>query len=158
MSFKIKPLTPVIGGEVEGINLAEDVDDAAFKSLKDAFLEHQVLFFRDQDMSIVEHLAFGRRFGDLHVHPLGYTKGPREYPEILLIHADEKTTRTAGDKWHSDVSCEPEPPIVSILKLHKIPPTGGDTLFASMYAAYDALSAPMKQMLDGLTATHDRDP
>ena len=118
------------------------------------------LFFRDQDISIDAHKAFGRRFGDLHIHPAAndYNDGVKDHPEILVIHADEKTTRTAGDSWHSDVSCDAEPPMMSILRLHTLPPLGGDTLFASMYAAYDALSEPMKQLVGGLTATHDGGP
>ena len=155
----VTPLTPIIGAEVSGVDLAR-IDDDGFAALRKAFLDHSVLFFRDQDISIDAHKAFGRRFGDLHIHPAAndYNDGVKDHPEILVIHADEKTTRTAGDSWHSDVSCDAEPPMMSILRLHTLPPLGGDTLFASMYAAYDALSEPMKQLLGGLTATHDGGP
>lgn len=159
-SFDVHELTPTIGGEIVGLDLTKDLSDQDFSDLHDALLDRQVLFFRDQPMDIEQHKAFGRRFGELHIHPSArpYKKDGVEHPEILFIHADEKTKRTAGDSWHSDVSCDPEPPMASILKLHKIPPSGGDTLFASMYAAYDALSEPMKQFLGGLTATHDGGP
>jgi taurine dioxygenase len=88
----------------------------------------------------------------LHIHP--NTPGPEGHPEILPIHADANSKRIAGEYWHSDVSCDEEPPLGSILYLHTVPPVGGDTLFASQYAAYDALSPRMKTYLEGLTATH----
>src|SRR6266699_605618 len=114
--------------------------------------EHQVLFFRDQPLDVEGHKAFGRYFGDLHIHP--NTPGPEGHPEILPIHADANSKRIAGEYWHSDVSCDEKPPLGSILYLHTVPPVGGDTLFASQYAAYDALSPRMKAYLEGLTATH----
>ena len=116
-------------------------------------MAHQVLFFRDQKLTLDQHKAFGRLFGELHIHP--NTPGPEGHPEILPIHADANSKRIAGERWHSDVSCDPEPPMGSILNLKTVPPVGGDTIFASMYAAYDALSAPMQQFLSGLTAIHD---
>lgn len=159
MAIVVEPLTPMIGAVVSGINLA-DLSEPDFESLTTAFHEHLVLFFRDQDFTTEQHIAFGRRFGALHVHPADsdYSDTDGVPPEILRIHADQNTKRVAGDKWHSDVSCEPEPPAASILKLSVVPPHGGDTLFANMYAAYDALSERMKQFLDGLTATHDGGP
>ena len=159
MSLSIEPVTPAIGAEVSGVDLAR-LAVAEVDALKQAFFDHLVLFFRDQDLSTDEHLAFGRHFGELHIHPAArdYINHDRYPPEILVIHADAKTKRTAGDLWHSDVSCDPEPPAASVLKLETVPPSGGDTLFASMYAAYDALSEPMKRMLGELTATHDGGP
>ncbi len=158
--MNIEPLTPMIGAQISGINLA-DITDGEFQQIHQAFTDHLVLFFRDQDISVDQHIEFGRRFGPLHIHPANkdYTKDLPPLPdEILPIHADENTHRIAGDKWHSDVSCDPEPPAASILKLSIVPPNGGDTLFANMYEAYEALSTPMKKLLDGLTATHDGGP
>ena len=159
VAVQITPLTPVIGAEIAGLDLA-NLNPSEVADVKQAFTDHLVLFFRDQDLSVEEHMAFGRQFGPLHVHPSAsdYIAHDGLPPEILIIHADENTKRTAGDKWHSDVSCEREPPMASILKLETVPPSGGDTLFASMYAAYEALSEPIKQMLGGLTATHDGGP
>lgn len=159
MQVHVNPLTPMIGAEVLGVDLANP-SDADMEQIKAAFREHLVLFFRDQDISIDSHIAFGRRFGELHIHPASgdYQSNNGLPPEILRIHADENTYRVAGDKWHSDVSCDPEPPAASILKLHTVPKMGGDTLFANMYAAYDALSDRMKGLLDGMTATHDGGP
>lgn len=156
MSIQINPVTPLIGAEVNGINLAT-VSESDVDVIKQAFLDHLVLFFRDQDLSVQEHIAFGKQFGELHLHPAAgdYFNHNDVPPEILKIHADETTVRTAGDKWHSDVSCATEPPALSILKLEVLPENGGDTLFSNMYAAYDALSDPMKELLSKLTATHD---
>ena len=157
--MQVSPLTPLIGAEISGIDLA-NLNDAQFGDVHRAFLDHSVLFFRCQDLSIEEHMAFGRRFGELHLHPAAndYRTHGNLPPEILMIHADADTKRTAGDKWHSDVTCDPEPPMASILKLETVPEHGGDTLFANMYAAYEALSTPMKQLLEQLTATHDGGP
>ena len=124
-----------------------------FQELHDALLQHQVLFFRDQPLTLESQKELGLRFGALHTHPAA--KAPEGHPEVLPIHADASSTFIAGENWHSDVSCDPEPPMGSILHLHTVPPTGGDTLFASMYAAYEALSDRMKAYLDGLTATHE---
>ena len=158
--FRIVPLTPLIGAEVSGVDLARPSDED-MKKIKTALLDHLVLFFRGQDLSIAEQIAFGRKFGPLHVHPAGRDIMPHEEglpPEIFCIHADENTTRAAGDKWHTDISCDKEPPAVSILKLDVVPEFGGDTLFSNMYAAYEALSDPMKEMLGHLSATHDGGP
>ena len=149
-------MTPIIGAEVSGVDLSAPLDSSIQRQMDEALLRHQVLFFRDQDMTLDQHKAVGRQFGELHIHPSA--RGPEGHPEILLVHADENTKRTAGDKWHSDVSCDPEPPSISILHLHTLPATGGDTLFSSMYAAFDALSSEMQAYLDGLTAIHDGGP
>ncbi len=91
------------------------------------------------------------------IHPAS-PHAPAGHPEILTIHADENSKHVAGEEWHSDVSCDPEPPLGSILYLTEVPPEGGDTLFASMYAAYDKLSPPIKHLVEGLTAIHDGEP
>jgi len=114
--------------------------------------EFGVLFFRDQKFDPDSQKRFGRYFGELDIHP--NTPGPDGHPEILPIHADASSKIIAGEKWHSDVSCTQEPPLGSILHLHTLPPVGGDTLFASLGAAYDALSPRMKTYLEGLTAFH----
>ena len=118
MTIRVTPLTPQIGAEVTGVNLA-DLSEHDFASVHRAFLDHLVLFFRDQDLTTEQHMSFARRFGPLHVHPAAkdYRDHSQVPPEVLIIHADENTKRTAGDKWHSDVSCDAEPPLASILKL-----------------------------------------
>ena len=153
-TFSIRPLTPMIGAEVEGVDLSVPLTVSEFKRLNRALLDHLVLFFRDQNLSPEQHKAIGRRFGELHIHPapLGILEG---HPEVVIIKADENSKHIAGEEWHSDVSCDLEPPLGSILYLKEVPPVGGDTLFASMYAAFDALSEPMRTFLSGLTAIHD---
>ena len=153
----VEPLTPVIGAEVHDIDLAR-LDGGKFDEVQAALLDHQVLFFRDQELDLDQHKALGERFGPLHVHPSAPPGAPG-HPEVLKVHADGNTKRTAGDKWHSDVSCDGEPPMLSILHLHTLPVGGGgDTLFSSMYAAYEALSGAMQTYLGGLTAIHDGGP
>ena len=119
---------------------------------RQAFHEHSVIFFRDQPMTPEQHLTFARLWGPLHVHPAApYSHST---PELMTIHTDGHSHRNNGEKWHSDVSADVEPPMGSILHIHKTPSVGGDTCFASMYAAYDALSEPLKNLLDPLTALH----
>lgn len=147
-------LSPNCGAEVQGIDLSAALGDAQIAALQGALAEHCVLFFRDQKLTPDQQKAFGQRFGELHLHPAwpGLLEG---HPEIMVIHADQNSKRIAGEDWHSDVSCDPEPPLGSILYMLEVPPVGGDTLFANMYAAWDALSAPMRQMLSKMTALHD---
>ena len=155
--LSIRKLSPVIGAEVEGVDLSRLLDDETFREIHGALMENLVIFFRDQHLTHDQHKAFGRLFGNLAFHPTT-RDAPEGHPEILTIHADENSKHVAGEEWHSDVSCDANPPMGSILYLTEIPETGGDTLFASMYAAYDRLSDPMKLFLEGLTATHDGEP
>jgi alpha-ketoglutarate-dependent taurine dioxygenase len=154
MAIEIRKLTPHIGAEIHGIDLSRPLDDAGFAAVHGALMDHSVIFFRDQDITVDQQKEFGRRFGELHIHPAapGVLAG---HPEILVIHADEHSKRVAGEEWHSDVSCDPEPPMGSVLHITELPPVGGDTLFASMYAAYETLSPEMQRFLCGLTAVHD---
>ena len=156
--ISILPMNPVIGAQLQGIDLCGELTDETIDTIRDALNRYQVVFFRDQGMTSEQHLALGRRFGELHVHPVVRGKPRSEWTEIMPVHADAATARIAGDKWHTDVSCDEKPPAASILQLTTVPETGGDTLFSSMYAAYDALSEPMQRLLDGLTATHDGGP
>jgi alpha-ketoglutarate-dependent taurine dioxygenase len=154
-TIRVTPVTPRIGATVEGIALAEPLSNHQVDELHWALAEYQVLFFRNQPLDEESHKRLGRYFGDLHIHP--NMPGPEGHPEILPIHADANAKRVNGEFWHSDVSCDEEPPLGSILYLHTVPDLGGDTLFASQYAAYDALSPRLKAYLDGLTATHSGD-
>jgi taurine dioxygenase len=152
--MELKPLTPAIGAEVTGIDLAA-LDDLAVAEIKAAFLTHHVLVFRDQDLTREQHKTLGRHFGELHVHPSKRHLGAKGDPEIFTVKTDENTVRNNGGRWHVDVSCEPVPPLGSLLLLTDAPPHGGDTLFANMHLAYETLSPPIQQLLLGLTAYHD---
>lgn len=151
-TIEITPMTPRIGAEVSGIDLTKSLGNQQFQELHDALMEHSVLFFRNQDIDVEQHKNFGRLFGELHIHP--GSPPPPGHPEILIVHADKDSKHIAGENWHSDVTCDAEPPMGSILHLWEVPKSGGDTLFASMEAAYDDLSERMKVYLDGLNATH----
>ena len=156
--LEIIPITPLIGAEIKNIDLKNNLTEVNVKQIRSAFLNHSVLFFRDQKLSIDEQKVFGKYFGDLYIHPARDRNGIEGHPEILYINAGPDTSRVNGDDWHSDVSCDQEPPMGSILRIFEAPNNGGDTLFASMYAAYDALSEPMKRFLGPLTAVHDGGP
>jgi len=151
-TIAIRKLTPAIGAEVSGVDLAS-LSNRQASELHDALMAHQVLFFRDQQMSVDQHKAFGRLFGELLVHPAARAE-VEGHPEIRVVHADEKTKTATGEVWHSDMSCEPEPPMGSILYLHQSPPVGGDTAFANMYLAYEMLSEPIRRLVQGLSAFH----
>ena len=153
--LSIRPVTPVIGAEIHGVDLAH-LTDAEFAAIRDALMTHCVLFFHDQDISIESQKNFGARFGKLVVHP--NDPGVDGHPEVMPIHADRSSVRATGERWHSDVSCDTRPPMGSILRMHTVPEIGGDTLFANMYAAYGALSERMRALLDGLQAVHDGGP
>ncbi|HWA62786.1 MAG TPA: TauD/TfdA family dioxygenase [Caulobacteraceae bacterium] len=154
-TIHVRPITPVIGAEIEGVDLSTELSNRQFDEVHRALLEHHVLVFRDQHLSAEDHKRFGRRFGRLHVHPL---QAMREGDnERLLVRATANSKYVAGENWHADVTCDAEPPMGSMLYLDKTPQigSGGDTMFANMHLAYDMLSDAMKAFLDPLTAVHD---
>ena len=154
-TISLAPLTPHTGAVVEGVNLSTPHDSRQIKELKDAFLHWHVLVFRNQNITRDQHKAFGRVFGELHVHPAKKTLGMGGDPEIFDVKADEKTKFANGALWHADLTCEAIPPLGSALLMKEMPSVGGDTLFANMHAAFEALSDPVQDMLRQLNATHD---
>ncbi len=153
-ALDLKKVTPYCGAEVDGIDLSQPLDDGQVDWLNRALAEHCVLFFREQAMSPEQQKALGNNFGDLHIHP-AWPRLVEGHPEVMEIYADENSKRIAGEDWHSDVSCEAEPPMGTILQMLETPPVGGDTLWASMYAAFEGLSSKMQGFLEGMTAVHD---
>jgi len=152
-TIQVEKLTPILGAEISGVQLGGSIPNHQMEEIHRALAENSVIFFRNQELTPEQHLAFGRNFGKLHLHPAApHAPG---HPELMIIHADANSKRANGEGWHSDVSCDEEPPMGSILYIKQTPPHGGDTLFASMYAAYEALSDRMKAYLEGLTAIHD---
>ncbi|MEK9871170.1 MAG: TauD/TfdA family dioxygenase, partial [Gammaproteobacteria bacterium] len=120
-----------------------------------AFLDWMVLVFPGQSLSRDQHKAFGERFGKLHTHPMNHSRGDGD-PAILKVATNADSAYTAGDGWHTDVTCDEYPPMGSMLYIKEVPPDrGGDTLYADMYLAYELLSEPMQQLCEGLTAVHD---
>lgn len=153
-TFEVNSLTPHIGAEVRGVDLAQPLSNEQAQDVSDAWRDWKVLVFRDQHLDREQHKAFGRRFGSLHVHPMQHTYGGD--PEILTVKTTADSPYTAGDGWHTDVTCDEIPPLGSMLYVTETPSSGGgDTLFADMYLAYELLSEPMRGFLDGLTAVHD---
>jgi taurine dioxygenase len=154
-TIEARKLTPTIGAEIGDVDLAQALGNRQFREIQAAPMENGVIFFRDRNLTVDQHKAFGARFGKLHVHP-NAPKLIDGHPEILVIQADENTRRAPGEEWHCDVSCDPEPPMGSILYMHEPAANGaGDTMFANMCAAHDALSDPIKRLLEGMTAIHD---
>lgn len=150
--FTVMQLTPAIGAELLDIDLAKPLDEAALAAIRAALLEWKVVFFRDQDITTEQHLAFARRFGDLEVHPFAPHK--KDYPEVLAITHD-KDSKGRENVWHSDVTWRECPSLGSVLRAVEVPEVGGDTLFSDMYAAYDNLPDWVKEKIDGAVAVHD---
>jgi taurine dioxygenase len=150
--FQVTPLTPTIGAVISGVDLAQRLDDEELAQIHAALLSHQVIFFEDQHISPVQHRDFAARFGALHTHPL--YPGVPEAPELFILdnHADNPTD---NDSWHTDVTFIETPPMASILYARHLPPTGGDTIWSNMKAAYEALSPAFREFLSGLDAVHD---
>ncbi len=151
-SLRIRRTAGALGAEITGVNLAEPLSDETLAEIRRAFVEHQVIFFRDQALTPEQQLAFGRRFGPLNIHP--YVKGMAEHPEVMEIIKEPHDKVNFGGGWHSDMSFLERPAIASILYAVELPEWGGDTLFASQAAAYDALSPGLKATLEGLRAVH----
>ena len=151
MTISILPTGAPVGAQVLGIDLSKPLNSATFSAIERAFNEYGVIFFRDQDVSREEHIAFGRRFGELEIHPFA-TNHP-DHPEIVVIHHDERS-KSGQNSWHSDVTWREQPSLGSILRGRVIPDVGGDTLFADMQAAYEGLAVEIRQQIDKMNAVH----
>lgn len=149
--LRTKRLTPAIGAIVEGVDLAGPLDDADIAEIRRALDEHLVLFFEDQSLTPVAQRDFAARFGELYVHP--FYPGQDDAPEVMIL-AHDATQRANSDRWHNDVTYLMTPPMGAVLYAEEIPDLGGDTLWANMYLAYEALSEPFKQLVCGLHAVH----
>ncbi|RWR02496.1 taurine dioxygenase [[Pantoea] beijingensis] len=148
----ITALGPHIGAQISNLDLSRPLSDAQFEQLYHALIRHQVLFFRDQPLTPVQQRALAGRFGDLHIHPVyPHAEGAEEII-VLDTHDDNPPD---NDNWHTDVTFIDTPPAGAILAAKLLPESGGDTLWTSGIAAWDALSQPFKQLLSGLQAEHD---
>ncbi len=156
--LRVRRLATALGAEVSGISLAECHEELAGQ-VRALLLEHSVLFFPEQHLDPEQHVAFGRLFGPLEAHPnLGQrlaadTEG--RPPEMFELAASRGGI---ADEWHTDLTFLPQPSVMSILQMKRCPEVGGDTCWTSLYAAYEALSEPLRELLDGLTALHDARP
>jgi taurine dioxygenase len=140
----VKPVAGALGAEIGGVDLAR-LDDATFREIEAAWLEHLVVFFRKQSITPEQQIAFAKRFGEIHHHP--FMKGMDEHPDILEIIKEESDTKAFGEVWHTDQMFNPKPAKATMLYAKETPDAGGDTLFANMYLAYETLSEPMRTML-----------
>ncbi len=149
-SLTIEPISGTLGAEISGVDLAKDLDDATVAAIRQAWLEHLVVFFRDQDLPPARFLAFARCFGQPIEYP--FVKGLDEFPEIIPVLKLANERINFGGIWHSDTAYLDVPPMASMLVAREVPAAGGDTLFANMYLAYEALSDGMKRLLAPLRA------
>jgi len=150
----IEKCSPVLGAIITGVDLSNSITEEQFNDIHQAFLDYQVLFFKEQkEIPPQVHVDFGKKFGELHSHPAAPTM--EGFPEIFEIHAHKDSKIANGEFWHSDVSCDVMPPLGTMLQINILPETGGDTMFSNMYAAYDALGDKYKDLLNGLVAIHE---
>jgi taurine dioxygenase len=155
-SFSLRTLTPHIGAEITGIDLSKPLDARQEADVRRALGDWMVLVFRDQHLTREQHKEFGRVFGHLHTHPMQKAGHRGGDPEILPVVTTGDSPYTAGEGWHTDVTCDPVPPFGSMLYVRETPEGGGgDTLYADMYLAWELLSPPVQRMLEGLSAVHD---
>src|SRR6185295_14367011 len=150
--ISVRKISGALGAEISGVDLAEAQSNESFAAIHQAFLDHQVIFFRDQLMSPAQHVAFARRFGPISIHP--YAPSLPDHPEVMRVFKEKEDKVNFGGGWHSDMTFLERPPLGSVLYAKEVPPYGGDTMFANQYLAYDALSDGMKRTLDSLKAVH----
>ncbi|HVY18393.1 MAG TPA: TauD/TfdA family dioxygenase [Rhodopila sp.] len=148
----IEPISGAVGAEIHGIDISRTLRGDELDRLRSALFEHGVLFFRDQTLTPDQHLAFARNFGPVNVNRF-FAHVP-DHPDIAEVRKEPDQKKNIGGGWHTDHSYDEAPALGSALYAREVPPTGGDTLFASMYAAYDALSDGLKQTLETLRACH----
>ena len=151
-TIEVSPVSGAIGAEIFGVDLSGDLGNRVFDEIHQAFLEFKTLCFRDQSLTPEQQVAFASRFGKPDIYP--YIKSLQDYPEVIEILKTERDTVNFGGGWHSDTSYLPKPAMGTFLYALETPEFGGDTLFTNMEAAYQALSAPMQSMLDGLIAVN----
>ena len=149
-AFQARLLSGAIGAEIHGVDLGRELSDDTVAALRRVWLAHSVIFFRDQHLAPAQFMAFARRFGQPIEYP--FIKGLPGFPEITPVIKLEHETVDFGGVWHSDTTYLECPPLGTMLIAREVPPAGGDTLFASQYLAYEALSARMRDVLDKLTA------
>ena len=149
--MQINLLSGALGAEISGINL-RDSSKENWKKINSLMLEHKVIFFRDQNITAEEQIELAKKFGDLEKHV--YVKGREGYPEIIRIIKSPDEKRQWGETWHTDVSYNPKPTKVIILKSVKIPPVGGDTMFSNMELAYETLNDKIKDKIKDKKAVH----
>jgi len=148
----VRPSAGNIGAEIDGVDIADQLDDETIAEIRQALLDHCVIFFRNQEFDAEQHKAFARRFGEIFIHP-NY-RGMQADNEVVMITREPGDQHIVGEDWHTDTTMVEEPPMGAILYAIETPPYGGDTLFANQYLAYETLSPGMRQMLGRMRAVH----
>lgn len=154
-ALRFQPVSGSLGMIVHGVDLREPLNDATYAAIKQVLLENLVIFFRDQDLTPAQQVAFGRRFGELHIHP--FIPSLKDHPEVIVLKARngaEENLRLAN-AWHPDLSYTADPPLLGILRAVNPPSRGGDTMWVNLYRAYETLSDRMRDIVEGLSAWHD---
>ena len=151
-TIDVQPLSGAIGAEIFGVDLSRDLSQETFSEIHQAFLDHLVIFFRDQALTVDQQVSFARRFGPLAVDP--FNAGPDDRPELMVVAREKHEQRAFDENWHSDNSYLDKPPLGSFLYGVEIPPHGGDTLFANQYQAFESLSPGLQAVLEALQAVH----
>jgi taurine dioxygenase len=151
-SLAVRAVSSAVGAEILGLDLADTLPAATIEAIRHALFQHGVVFFRDQKLTPEQHVAFAQRFGAINVNR--FFKAVDGYPMVAEVRKEPEQTGNIGGGWHTDHSYDQVPAMGSILYAREVPDTGGDTLFASMYAAYDALSDGLKETLERLQAVH----
>ncbi|HEY3846577.1 MAG TPA: TauD/TfdA family dioxygenase [Acetobacteraceae bacterium] len=150
--IRIRPRGGAVGAEIEGLDLSRPLSGDALATVRSALFENGVIFFRDQRLTPEQHIAFAGQFAPININRF-FAHAPG-YPAIAEVRKEPEQKTNIGGGWHTDHSYDQVPALGSVLYAREVPPTGGDTLFASMYAAYDALSDGLKATLEGLRACH----
>lgn len=151
-TIKVRKIAGALGAEIEGVRLADPLSRDTVAEIRQALLDHLVIFFRDQNLTPAQYMTFARYFGEPVEYPM--LSGIEGYPEIIQVEKLEHERVNFGGLWHADTIYLDRPPMGSMLLARELPPVGGDTLFANQYLAYDALSGGMKELLDGLVAVN----
>ena len=154
--LSVRRVSGALGAVVSGVDLGADLSAETIGEIRHAFVEHHVLFFRDQNLTPEQQIAFGKRFGELDTHP--FVMANPDHPDLIDVITEPDDVFNFGGGWHTDVTFLSEPDLGSILYAVEVPEAGGDTLFANQHAAYDALSDTMKELLDPLSAYHSAGP
>ncbi len=150
--IEVRPLSSALGAVVGGVDLAKPLTEGVFAELRQAFLEHLVVFFRDQSLTPNQQVAFASRFGPIGSYP--FAAPLEDHPQVIAVIKEPEQDTNFGGFWHSDTAYLERPSLGSVLYAKQVPRLGGDTLFANMYLAYEGLSAGMRRMLDGLSAVN----
>jgi taurine dioxygenase len=151
--FTVRKIAGACGAEIEGVNLSRELDGEVVGVIRQAWLDHLVIVFRGQDLTLAQFMRFAERFGEPIEYPM--LSGLEGFPRITVVAKLEHERQNFGGVWHSDTAYLEQPPMGTMLLAREVPPHGGDTLFANQYLAYETLSAGMKRLLDGLIAVND---